>query len=55
LVKSNENIYPKGRVLKQMYRVVPIMKRGEFRYLSLVLLRYVLLVSCTLSSINSHI
>jgi len=26
-VKSNENTYPKGRALMQMYRVVPIMKR----------------------------
>ena len=28
-VKSNENIYPKGRVLMQMYRVVPITKGGN--------------------------
>ena len=27
-VKSNENTYPKGRALMQMYRVVPIMKNG---------------------------
>jgi len=27
-VKSNENIYPKGRALMQMYRVVPISKEG---------------------------
>jgi len=27
-VKSNENTYPKGRALIQMYRVVPITKRG---------------------------
>jgi len=26
-VKSNENTYPKGRALMQMYRVVPITKR----------------------------
>ena len=26
-VKSNENTYPKGRALVQMYRVVPITKR----------------------------
>ena len=26
-VISNENTYPKGRALMQMYRVVPIMKR----------------------------
>mgnify|MGYP007091342811 FL=1 len=25
-VKSNENTYPKGRALKQIYRVVPITK-----------------------------
>jgi len=30
-VKSNENIYPKGRALMQMYRVVPITKRGNCR------------------------
>jgi len=29
LVKSNENTYPKGRALVQMYRVVPITKRGD--------------------------
>jgi len=28
-VKSNENTYPKGRALMQMYRVVPIKKRGN--------------------------
>ena len=28
-VKGNENTYPKGRSLKQMYRVVPISKRGN--------------------------
>ena len=28
-VESNENIYPKGRALVQMYRVVPITKRGN--------------------------
>jgi len=26
-VKSNENTYPKGRSLMQMYRVVPVAKR----------------------------
>jgi len=31
LVKSNENTYPKGRALMQMYRVVPIMKRGNYQ------------------------
>ena len=29
LVKSNENTYPKGRALMQMYRVVPVTKRGK--------------------------
>ena len=29
LVKNNENTYPKGRALVQMYRVVPITKRGK--------------------------
>ena len=28
-VKSNENTYPKGRALMQMYKVVPIKKRGN--------------------------
>ena len=28
-VKSNENTYPKGRVLMQMYRVVRVTKRGN--------------------------
>jgi len=27
-VKSDENTYPKGRALMQMYRVVPITKEG---------------------------
>ena len=30
-VKNNENTYPKGRALMQMYRVVPITKRGNWR------------------------
>jgi len=28
-VNSNENTYPKGRAPTQMYRVVPITKRGN--------------------------
>ena len=28
-VKSKRNTYPKGRALMQMYRVVPLMKRGN--------------------------
>jgi len=28
-VKSDENIYPKGRALTQMYRVVPQTIRGK--------------------------
>jgi len=28
--KSNENNYPKGRAFMQMYRVVPITKRGNW-------------------------
>jgi len=32
LVKSNENTFPKERSLMQMYRVVPITKRGNWRY-----------------------
>ena len=28
-VISNKNAYPKGRALMQMYRVVPITKRGN--------------------------
>jgi len=30
VVKSNENTYPKGRPLMQMYRVVLITKRGNY-------------------------
>ena len=30
-VKNNENTYPKGRALMQMYRVVPKTKRGNWR------------------------
>ena len=29
--KNDENIYPKGRALMQMYRVVPITKKGNYR------------------------
>jgi len=29
-VKSNKNTYSKGRSLVQMYRVVPITKRGNW-------------------------
>jgi len=29
-VKSNENTYPKGRALMQMYRVIPITKRRNW-------------------------
>ena len=29
-VKSNENTYPKGRALIQMYEVVPQTKRGNW-------------------------
>jgi len=29
--KNNENTYPKGRALMQMYRVVPQTKRGNSR------------------------
>ena len=28
-VKSNENTYPKGRALMQVYRVVPLTKKRE--------------------------
>jgi len=28
-VKSNENTYPKGRSLMQLYRVVPQVKKSE--------------------------
>jgi len=31
-VKSNENKYPKGRALLQIYRVVPILNRGTTSY-----------------------
>jgi len=30
-VKSNDNTYPKGRALVQMYRVVPITKRRNMK------------------------
>ena len=30
VVKHNENTYPKGRALMQMYIVVPITKRGNY-------------------------
>jgi len=30
-VKSNENAYPKGRALMQMYRVVPQTTRGNYQ------------------------
>jgi len=30
VVKSNENTYSKERALMQMYRVVPITKRGNW-------------------------
>ena len=33
-VKSNENTYPKGRALMQMYRVVTIRKRGNCTYIN---------------------
>ena len=31
LFKNNENTYPKGRALVQMYRIVPQTKRGKFK------------------------
>jgi len=34
-VISNENAYPKRRALMQMYRVVPIKRRGILLYLNL--------------------
>jgi len=30
IFKDNENTYSKGKVLVQMYRVVPITKRGNY-------------------------
>ena len=36
-VKSNENTYPKGRALMEMYRVVPLSKKREFPALDTVL------------------
>ena len=36
-VKSSENTYPKRRALMQMYRVVPIMKRGNIKWLAIFL------------------
>ena len=37
VVKSNENTYSKGRAYMQMYRVVPITKRGNLSTGNLVL------------------
>ena len=34
-VKSNENTYPKGGALMQMYRVVPLTKRGNCNVLNM--------------------
>ena len=34
-VKSNENTFPKGRALMQMYRVVPQTKRGNYMYMAI--------------------
>ena len=34
-VKSNENTFPKGRALMQMYRVVPQTKRGNYMYMTI--------------------
>ena len=31
LFKNNENTYPKGRALMQMYKVVPQTKRGNMK------------------------
>ena len=42
-VKSNENTYPKWRALKQMYRVVPMTKRGN--YLSITLYKICIIKS----------
>jgi len=30
LFKNDDNTYPKGRALMQMYRVVPKIQRGNF-------------------------
>jgi len=30
VVKRDENTYPQGRALMQMYRVVPLTKRGNY-------------------------
>jgi len=37
MLKSDENTYPKGRSLMQMYRVVPQRKRGNWCHSSSVL------------------
>ena len=39
-VKSNENSYPKGRALMQMYRVVPITKRRSCKYMCFCVLYF---------------
>ena len=47
LVKSNENTYPKGRALMQMYRVVPITNRGNF-----VIIQFCLMFNCSSKHFN---
>ena len=39
-LQSNENIYPKGRALMKMYRVVPQTKRAKGKEHNLMILFY---------------
>jgi len=39
-LQSNENTYPKGRALMQMYRVVPITKKREYDMQQIIWLSY---------------
>ena len=45
LVKSNEKTYPKGRALVQIYRVVPVTKRGNVKIVTVLYVKlYFLLI-----------
>jgi len=52
--KSNENTYPKGRALMQMYRVVPITRRVN-RWIRLSCYYNKVYISCPLNTQVSSI
>ena len=58
-VKSNENTYPKGRALVQMYRIVPMTKRVNYSSLIKLQLRNqekcLLLAKSLLNKFPKHI